>query len=129
MSFYDKVRRQKFLSFYADAFYAGDRRPDRHIAQTGAKAAKEQVAAPDATPLTIPSPFSAERIHEDRQAAGAVGGEHSNRIHPQEADYHAEQAKSPVPPPAATADPDEGGDDDDNGMQQFFQRFFGSPRR
>jgi len=55
MSFYDKVRGQKFLSFTLMLFTLAVGILIGTIAQTGAKAAKEQVAAPDATPLTIPN--------------------------------------------------------------------------
>ena len=54
MSFYDKVRGQKFLSFTLMLFTLAVGILIGTIAQTGAKAAKEQVAAPDATPLVIP---------------------------------------------------------------------------
>jgi hypothetical protein len=84
MSFYDKVRRQKVLSFSLILFTLAIGVLIGTLMQTGAKAAKEQVVAPDATPLTIPN---------------------SDRIYPQEADHNSEQAESPVPPPAAAAGP------------------------
>ena len=56
MSFYDKVRTQKFLSFSLILFTLAIGVVIGTLVQTGAKAAKEQNVAPDATPLTIPSP-------------------------------------------------------------------------
>src|ERR1700722_9533507 len=60
MSFYDKVRRQKFLSFTLILFTLSIGIVIGTLVQTGAKAAKEAVAAPDATPLVIPPPASTD---------------------------------------------------------------------
>jgi len=56
MSFYEKVRGQKFLSFSLVLFTLAIGVLIGTVIQTGAKAAKEQVVAADATPLTIPNP-------------------------------------------------------------------------
>src|SRR5436305_3672211 len=56
MTFYDKARRQKFLSFSLILFTLAIGILIGSLAQTGAKAAREQNAAPDATPLTVPAP-------------------------------------------------------------------------
>src|SRR5665213_204088 len=58
MSFYDKVRRQKILSFSLILFTLAVGILSGTVVQTGAKAAKEQNVAPDATPLTIPNPVA-----------------------------------------------------------------------
>ena len=55
MSFYDKARSQKFLSFTLILFTLAIGVLIGTVIQTGAKAAKEQQAAADATPLVIPS--------------------------------------------------------------------------
>ena len=60
MSFYDKVRRQKFLSFTLILFTLSIGIVIGTLVQTGAKAAKEQAAAPDATPLVVPAPVATE---------------------------------------------------------------------
>src|SRR5579863_9532946 len=60
MSFYDKVRRQKFLSFTLILFTLSIGIVIGTLVQTGAKAAKEQEAAPDATPLVIPPAVQSE---------------------------------------------------------------------
>src|SRR6266699_1901391 len=56
MSFYDKVRTQKVLSFSLILFTLAIGVLIGTVVQTGAKAAKEQAVAADATPLSIPSP-------------------------------------------------------------------------
>src|SRR5580658_9477501 len=55
MSFYDKMRGQKVLSFTVMVFTLSIGILIGTVAQTGAKAAREQVAAPDATPLVTPN--------------------------------------------------------------------------
>src|ERR1700689_3892013 len=60
MSFYDKVRRQKILSFTLILFTLSIGIVIGTLVQTGAKAAREQTAAPDATPLVIPSAVQTE---------------------------------------------------------------------
>nr|MDP9169442.1 hypothetical protein [Acidobacteriota bacterium] len=56
MSIYDKVRRQKFLSFSVILFTLSIGILIGTVMQTGAKAAKEGVVAADATPLVVPNP-------------------------------------------------------------------------
>ena len=55
MSFYEKVRNQKFLSFTVALFVLSLATVIGTYAQTGTKAAKDQAGAPDATPLVIPN--------------------------------------------------------------------------
>ena len=55
MSFYNKMRRQKFLSFTVMLFTLSVAILIGALAQTNVHAAKETTAAPDATPLTIPN--------------------------------------------------------------------------
>ncbi len=55
MSFYDKMRKQKFLSLTVMLFTLSIAVLIGALAQTSVRAAKETVAAPDATPLTIPN--------------------------------------------------------------------------
>jgi serine protease Do len=128
MSFYDKVRRQKVLSFSLILFTLAIGVLIGTLMQTGAKAAKEQVVAPDATPLTIPNPVQVQNefskiakrlepcvVNIRTEYIPKKQTTTQNRPNPQ---FRRRQQQQ---------DPDEGGDDDDNGMQQFFQRFFGSP--
>lgn len=60
MSFYDKVRTQKFLSLTLMIFTLAIGIMIGTLVQTGAQAAKEQSVAPDATPLAIPSPVQVQ---------------------------------------------------------------------
>src|SRR4051794_14670240 len=54
MSFYEKARNQKFLTSTVIVFTLALGVVIGTVAQTGVKAAKENSAAPDATPLVIP---------------------------------------------------------------------------
>ena len=56
MSFLNKMRRQKLLSFSLILFTSMIGVLIGTLASTGVKAAKEQAVAPGATPLTIPNP-------------------------------------------------------------------------
>jgi len=129
MSFFDKVRRQKFLSFTLILFTLSIGIVIGTLVQTGAKAAKEQVSAPDATPLTIPAPTHTDtdfsRVAKllepsvvnistkyiPKVAAQPKGGNTLRRRRQQD-------------------DDDNNNDQDQNGqnggnLQDFFNRFFG----
>src|ERR1700687_3417369 len=56
MSFFDKMRNQKLLSFSLILFTLSIGVVVGTLVSTGVKAAKEQAIAPGATPLTIPNP-------------------------------------------------------------------------
>src|ERR1700692_1433973 len=56
MSLFDNMRKQKFLSFALILFTLAIGILIGTIVSTGVKAAKDQVSAPGATPLTIPNP-------------------------------------------------------------------------
>jgi serine protease Do len=124
MSFYDKVRRQKFLSFSLILFTLAVGVLIGTLVQTGAKAAKEQSVAPDATPLIIPSP--AQMQNEFSKIA--------KRLEPSVVNIRTEyiprkestqNRQNPQFRRRQQQQPDD--EEDDNGMQQFFQRFFGGP--
>ncbi|HVW84650.1 MAG TPA: Do family serine endopeptidase [Bryobacteraceae bacterium] len=126
MSFYDKVRRQKFLSFSLILFTLAIGVLIGTVVQTGAKAAKEQVVAPDATPLSIPSPvqMQSEFAKIAKRLEPSVVNISTEYIPKKEV---TQNRRSPNfrrrQQPQQQQDPDD--QDDDNGMQQFFQRFFG----
>src|SRR5579863_8334850 len=133
MSFYDKVRRQKILSFTLILFTLSIGIVIGTLVQTGAKAAKEQTAAPDATPLVIPSPVQTE--NEFTRVA--------KMLEPSVVNISTEYIPKTTPQPRSNAtprrrqqqqQPDDNDDDDNNGspgaggnLQEFFQRFFGGP--
>src|ERR1035441_92129 len=56
MSFFDKLRTQKLLSFTLILFTLAIGIVIGTLVNTGAKAAKDNTAAPGATPLVIPNP-------------------------------------------------------------------------
>src|ERR1700722_18838805 len=56
MTFFDSLRRQKFLSFTLVLFTLAIGILIGTVMSIGVKAAKDQVAAPGATPLQIPNP-------------------------------------------------------------------------
>lgn len=126
MSFYDKVRRQKFLSLTVMIFTLAIGILIGTFAQTGAKAAKEQVLAPDATPLTIPP---AVRLPSEFTKL-------AQKLEPSVVNISTEYIPKKAAQPQArpnTRRPqqrqqDNGDDGDDNGgLPDLFQRFFGGP--
>src|SRR6185312_9320958 len=129
MSFYDKVRRQKFLSFTLILFTLSIGIVIGTLVQTGAKAAKEQVAAPDATPLIIPSPVQTEndftRIAKILEPS--VVNISTEYIPPAKTQTKATPQRRRQLQPQAPDDEDDNGPGAGNGgnLQDFFNRFFG----
>jgi len=132
MSFYDKVRRQKFLSFTLILFTLSIGIVIGTLVQTGAKAAKEQTAAPDATPLAVPAP-----VHTENDFSRVA-----KMLEPSVVNISTRYIPKTEAKPGANATPrrrqqqQQPDDDDDtpNGgpgaggnLQDFFNRFFGGP--
>jgi serine protease Do len=122
MSFYDKVRRQKFLSFTLMLFTLSIGILIGTVAQTGAKAAKEQVAAPDATPLTIPSPvqMQSEFAKLAKMLAPSVVNISTEYI-----PKSTPKAARPQTRRRQVVPQDDDDDDANGGGQDLLQRFFG----
>ena len=122
MSFYDKMRRQKFLSFTVMVFTLAIGILIGTLAQTSAKAAKEQTAAPDATPLTIPNATPVENEFT------RVAKELEPSVVNISIDYIPKATTQSRATPRRRQQPQDD-DDDQNGGQgglpDFFQRFFG----
>ncbi|MGA2711514.1 MAG: Do family serine endopeptidase [Bryobacteraceae bacterium] len=121
MSFYDKMRRQKFLSFTVLLFTLAIGILIGTLAQTSAKAAKEQTAAPDATPLTIPPAAPVENEFT------RVAKELEPSVVNISIDYIPKAATQSRATPRRRQQPQDD-DDDQNGqggLPDFFQRFFG----
>jgi serine protease Do len=124
MSIFDKVRTQKALSFSLILFTLAIGVLIGTVVQTGAKAAKGQAVAADATPLTVPSPVQMQneftKIAKRLEPSVVnISTEYipkketsQNRVNPRRRQVPQQQDDE---------------DDQDNGMQQFFQRFFGGP--
>jgi len=130
MSFFDKVKRQKFLSFTVILFTLSVGIVIGTLVQTGAKAAKEQVAAPDATPLVTPPAVATESEFTKiaKMLEPSVVNISSTYI-----PKPKENTQQRVNPRRRQQQPDDDGDDDgSNGpgggsLQDFFNRFFGGP--
>jgi len=132
MSLYDKVRTQKILSFSLILFTLAIGVMIGTVVQTGAKAAREQQAAPDATPLTIPAPSPVE--NEFTKIAKRLEPSVVNisiEYIPKAETTSQNQAPNRTPrrrvlPRQAPQDDDQQPDQEDNGgMQDLFRRFFG----
>lgn len=121
MSFFDKMRRQKLLSFSLILFTLSIGVVIGTLVSTGVKAAKEQAVAPGATPLVIP-PNPVQLSNAFTQLAKQLEPSVVNisSEYTQKASVHVKKR------PQQQQQPDDE-DDDDNGMQDFFQRFFGNP--
>jgi serine protease Do len=122
MSLFDKMRNQKLLSFSLILFTLSIGIVVGTLVSTGVKAAKEQAVAPGATPLTIPNPvqlstaFSALAKQLEPSVVN-ISSTYVQKASTQQ--FHKKRAPQQQQP--------EDEDQDENGMQDFFQRFFGSP--
>jgi len=122
MSLFDKMRNQKLLSFSLILFTLSIGIVVGTLVSTGVKAAKEQAVAPGATPLTIPNPvqlstsFSALAKQLEPSVVN-ISSTYVQKANVQQ--FHKKRTPQQQQP--------EDEDQDENGMQDFFQRFFGSP--
>ena len=133
MSFYDKARNQKFLSFTIIVFTLALGVLIGTVVQTGVRAAKDQMstAAPDATPLTIPpraelqSTFSsiAKKLEPSVVNISVEFGTrtNSNANGPQANGRNGQRRRQQANPNQ------DNGDDNGDGStpEDFFRRFFG----
>ncbi|MBM3774580.1 MAG: Do family serine endopeptidase [Acidobacteria bacterium] len=116
MTFLGTVRRQKLLSFTLILFTLSVGVVIGTLVSTGVKAEKAAVAAPGATPLTVPSAAQMQSLFRDlvkstEPSVVNISTQTLPRTQPQ-----ARQRRRSSPE-------DEGG----NEMQDFFERFFGGP--
>jgi len=120
MSFYDKMRKQKFLSLTVMLFTLSIAVLIGALAQTSVRAAKETAAAPDATPLTIPN--SAPTENEFTRVAKELEPSVVNIS----VDYIPKAApQSKATPKRRQQQQTPNDDDDQGGLPDLFQRFFG----
>src|ERR1700689_2851347 len=123
MSFYDKISKQKFLSLTVVLFTLSIGILIGTVAQTGAKAAKEQAAAPDATPLVIPKTAVIE--NEFTKVAKNLEPSVVN-IETEYIPKTTPQARNTNPNTRRRQQQQEPDDQDDNGgLPDLFQSFFG----
>ena len=122
MSFYDKLRSQKFLSFTLVLFTLCLGILIGTLVNTGVKAAKEQAAAPGATPLQIPSPVQLQNSFSSlakmlEPSVVNISTEYIPKVTTQTRNRRRVMPQQPQQ--------DE--EQDPGSMQDFFQRFFGGP--
>jgi serine protease Do len=124
MSFFNKVRQQKYLSFTVILFTLSIGILIGTVVNSGVKASSQNSAAPGATPLVIPAPVQLQNQFSSL----------AKMLEPSVVNISTEYVPSKDTSRKAQpkgrrrqVDPDEedqsGGDD--NSMQQFMQRFFG----
>src|SRR5580700_8854127 len=126
MSFYDKAKSQKFLSFTLILFTLSIGVLIGTVIQTGAKAAHEQQAAPDATPLSVPPMVAApsEFTKIAKRLEPSVVNISTKYIPKKQTTQNRQAPQSRRRgQQAPQVDPNDQGDD--GGMQQLFNRFFG----
>src|SRR5579864_5644266 len=120
MSFFDKLRRQKLLSFSLILFTLSIGVVIGTLVSTGVKAAKDQTVAPGATPLTIPNPVQLSTAFSQMAKRLEPSVVNISSTYVQKAPSSVHRKRAPQ-----QQQPDD--EDDDNGMQDFFQRFFNNP--
>src|SRR6266849_5236968 len=118
MSFFDKIRRQKLLSFSLILFTLSIGVIIGTMVSTGVKAAKDQSGAPGATALTIPNPVQLSTSFSTL----------AKRLEPSVVNISSTYVQKPSAVKKGRTRPaPEDQEEEDNGMQDFFERFFGSP--
>ena len=118
MSFFDQMRKQKFLSFTLILFTLAIGVLIGTVINTGVKAAKESAVAPGATPLVIPNPVQLSTAFSQLAKQLEPSVVNISTTYVQKAPQAARNNRR-------RPSPDD--EEDDNGMQDFFQRFFGNP--
>ncbi len=136
MSFFDKLRRQKLLSFTLILFTLAIGVVIGTLVNTGAKAAKDNTAAPGATPLTIPNPVPLQNTFSGiaKQVEPSVVNISTTYLPKAQTRTHRRVVPQQQPD---NGDEDDQGDQGDQGqgqgqgnqgnMEDFFQRFFNNP--
>jgi serine protease Do len=121
MSIFDKLRTQKFLSFTLVLFTLSIGIVIGTLINSGVKAAKENQAAPGATPLVIPNPVELSNAFTQiaKQVEPSVVNISTTYLPKAPAKSAPRSGKRQVMPPD---DQDQG---DNGGMDEFFYRFFG----
>ncbi|MCU1262418.1 MAG: protease Do, partial [Bryobacterales bacterium] len=118
MNFFDRVRRQKYLSFTVLLFTLSIGVLIGTLVNTGVRAAKEQAGAPGATPLTIPSPVQLQNSFATL----------AKLLEPSvvniSTEYIPSKTTTKAMPRNRRGAPDDQGEQD--GMQDLMRRFFGN---
>src|SRR5215475_9171244 len=129
MSLFDKARSQKLLSFTLILFTLSLGVVIGTLITTGAKAAKDNVAAPGASPLVIPSPvqLSNQFTVIAKQAEPAVVNISTDYLPKQQPQARTTPRRRQQRQQPDDEDNGNGGSGNGNGMDDFFFRFFGNP--
>ena len=129
MSFFDKMRRQKFLSFSLILFTLAIGVVIGTLINTGVKAAKDNAAAPGATPLTIPNPVQLQSSFATiaKQVEPSVVNISTTYLPHAPAQSRNRRRAAPQQQPDEGDEGDQGDQGDQGGMEDFFQRFFSNP--
>lgn len=119
MSFFDKLRTQKLLSTTLMLFTLSIGIVIGTLVNSGVKAARDNSAAPDATPLAIPSPVELSNSFSQiaKQVEPAVVNIQTT--------YTPKVTRGASPNRRRQMPQDD--EDGSGGMDDFFYRFFGSP--
>src|SRR5580658_5284644 len=125
MSLFHKLRTQKLLSFTMILFTLSLGIVIGTVVSSGVKAARSENAAPDATPLVIPSPV---QLSNTFSQIAKMSGPSVVNISTTYLPKTPTQAEAPVSPrgrrqQVAPPDDDQGGN---GGMDDFLYRFFGN---
>ena len=133
MSFFDKLRRQKLLSFTLVLFTLAIGVVIGTLINTGAKAAKDNTAAPGATPLVIPNPVPLQNSFAGIAKQVEPSVVNISTTYLPKAPSRTRRRAAPQQPPPDNGDEEDQGDQNDQGqgnqgnMEDFFQRFFNNP--
>jgi serine protease Do len=117
MSFFDKLRAQKLLSFTLVLFTLSIGIVIGTLITSGAKAAKDSTVAPGATPLTIPSPVELSTTFSHIAKSVEPSVVNISTTYRPKAPLTTRNNRRQVQPP----DEDQG----DQGEENFLYRFFG----
>ena len=121
MSFYDKLRSQKFLSFTLVLFTLCLGILLGTLVSTGVKAARDQAVAPGATPLQIPSPVQLQNSFSSLAKMLEPSVVNISTEYIPKTNLQTRNRRRVVPQQPQDED------QDGSSMQEFFQRFFGGP--
>ena len=126
MSLLDKLRTQKLLSFTLILFTLSIGIVIGTLVNTGAKAAKDNVAAPGATPLTIPDAAPLQNAFAAIAKKVEPSVVNISTTYLPKAPAHSRRRAAPAQPDNGD-DEDQGDQGDQGNMEDFFQRFFSNP--
>src|SRR5690349_1324972 len=128
MSFFDKLRTQKFLSFTLILFTLSIGIVIGSLITSGVKAAKDSTVAPGATQLTIPDPVQLSTTFTQiaKQLEPSVVNISTEYRPKAQTRATPNRNRRQIQPPDDD-DQGGGGGDDNGGLPDLFQRFFGNP--